>query len=200
ADEFLLAAKGDHKRGIIRAFHQYDGRSEIEAGWLGLVFGQTRFEQTRFGRTRFVVGGNWRGRRVLFDGYSLVRDSGGRPRLWLGDAGASERGRDFRLLAHLLRGRRSSAAGKSDDLRGRELDRKTIGRGVARVVVANVAAQVAARRRRTHLNTRIFRQSSGDEERVLGLDRAFFDAQAAVRNDAVARKKDADARRDLIQV
>src|SRR5450759_3111862 len=29
-DEFLLAAEGDHERRMIRAFHQYDGRIEIE--------------------------------------------------------------------------------------------------------------------------------------------------------------------------
>jgi len=38
ADEFLLAAEGDHERRLFTAFHQYDGRSEIEVGWLGLRF------------------------------------------------------------------------------------------------------------------------------------------------------------------
>ena len=58
---------------------------------------------------RFGVGGDGRGRRVFFDGHSLVRNSGGGPRFWFGDAGASERGRDFSLLAHFLSGGRSGA-------------------------------------------------------------------------------------------
>jgi len=50
-------------------------------------------------------------------GHALVRDSGGGPRLGPGDAGASERGRDFRLLAHLLTPGRSRAPEEFDDLR-----------------------------------------------------------------------------------
>src|SRR5260370_35586947 len=101
---------------MIRAFHQYDGRDEIEVGWLELVFGQPRF----------VVGGDWRRRRVLFDGYRSVRDSGGRPRGWLGYAGTSECGRDFRLLATLLTGGRSRATSNPDDQRGRKRPRRML--------------------------------------------------------------------------
>src|SRR5260370_19154781 len=143
---------------MIRAFHQYDGRGEIEVGWLELVFGQKRF----------VVGGDWRRGRVLFDGSRSVRDSGGGPRVWFGDAGASECSRDFRLLAHFLTGGRSRATSKSDDLRGRKLLRKIVWR--------SFAGGIGARRKWTHLDTGIFREGSGNEEHVFGLDRAFFDA------------------------
>src|SRR5258708_8123968 len=106
--EFLLAAEGNHERGIICAFHQYNGRRKIEIRWLGVVL---------------VASEHSRGRRVLLDGYGMIRDSGGGPRLRFGDTGASKRGRDFRLLAHFANGRGSRAAGESDDLRGRKFFR-----------------------------------------------------------------------------
>src|SRR5208282_580404 len=76
---------------------------------------------------------------------------------------------------------------------------KHVENGVANGI-AHIGAHVAAWRRRTHLDPRIFRESSSDEERVFGLDQTFFDTQVAVQGDAVARKKNADAWRSVIHV
>src|SRR5208337_5077820 len=80
-DGFLLTPERDYECGMIRALHQYDGRTEIEVGWLGLVC------------LPALIGGgrNCRGWRVLCDGHICVGDLGGGPGLWFRDAGASER-------------------------------------------------------------------------------------------------------------
>src|SRR5260370_15251951 len=146
------------------------------------------FIWTRFTWTYFGVGGD--GRRVFFDGHSLVGNSGGGPRFGFGDAGASKRSCDFCLLGHFPSAGWSRAAREFDDLRSGQRLRQRFGGGVAR--------GIGKRRKRPHLNARIFRERSGDEERILGLDRPFFDAQAAGRNNSVAGKKYANARRNVI--
>src|SRR5208337_3727787 len=96
----------------------------------------------------------------------------------------------------------SSATGKSDDLRGGKGLRNIVGRRIAWPIAARriVVRRIAARRKRPYLDAWILRESSGDEKRFFGLDRALLDTQAAPRNDAVSRKKDADARRNVIQI
>src|SRR5260370_40755426 len=110
-DEFLLAAEGNHERGIIRALHQYDRRREIEVRCPGVVR---------------VASEDWRGRHVLLYEHRMIWDSGGGPRLRLGHAGARKRRGDLRLLTHFVNGGRRRAARESDDRRGRKLLRPSV--------------------------------------------------------------------------
>ena len=68
---------------------------------------------------------------------------------------------------------------------------------VTGIVIRNSRAELALRRGGIHLDAWVLPESSGNKERVLGFDQLLFDAQAAVRSDAMAGKKSAYAQRNM---
>src|ERR1700722_196482 len=120
-----------------------------------------------------------RGWRVLVDRCRSVRESRRSPRFGFGDAGATERGGDFCLLAHFPSGGRRRLTGKVDDLgSARPLEKVLRPRRMPVIAIGVIALRMATRRKGTQGNARVFGESSGNKQRIRRLDGTFLDAHA----------------------